>query len=570
MTRRVRRTWVLVAGVLTVWSCWSDEPTAPAAPTTIPSAATALARVQADRTDDVSGSQVHVFYVLPKDGVDRSLDVNGTLGNTVGSFQTWLSGQTSGRILRLDTYRGKLDITFFRMSRTDADLAQTGGFLREAIEGELNAAGLLRSNKIYAVYYDGGNDSTCGSGAWPSKFPGKVGALYLRGTPPGAPACNTNQFASSPSTPAQYLEYAMLHELMHVQGFVDPDAPHEWRDGHVSDDVHDLMWLGDEPVQWNPAKLDAGRDDYFATSLPSGVKNFSQSSFLYRPNSWATKAAMPTAREDLALGAINGIIYAIGGWSGTTALTTVETYSPSGNGWTRKANLPAARFQPDGAGVVNGLLYLPGGFASGSPARETKTLFVYDPATGSWSRKADLPIISACGATGVIAGKLYVTTACDGTTIAAKWLHRYDPATNSWTRLADSPHAHNLPAAGAFSGKLYLAGGFDETFRASSNLDVYDPAMNTWATKVAMPTARGGTAGGFASGKFYVVGGQDANGVQVTTTEVYDPETNTWTRKAPMPTARSNVAAVSVNGLIYVVGGLANGTILGMNRVYTP
>src|SRR2546425_5339206 len=52
-------------------------------------------RATSDRADEVSGNQIHVLYVLPSDGTDRGLDIDGTLQNTVGSFQIWLAGQTA-------------------------------------------------------------------------------------------------------------------------------------------------------------------------------------------------------------------------------------------------------------------------------------------------------------------------------------------------------------------------------------------------------------------------------------------------------------------------------------------
>ncbi len=41
---------------------------------------------------------------------------------------------------------------------------------------------------------------------------------------------------------------------------------------------------------------------------------------------WTKKADMPTARARLSTSAVNGKIYAIGGWKGGFALSTVEEY----------------------------------------------------------------------------------------------------------------------------------------------------------------------------------------------------------------------------------------------------
>jgi hypothetical protein len=222
-------------------------------------------RTFSDLPDDSSANQIHVMYILPSDGVDESLDINGTLARSVATFQRWLAGQADGQQLRLDYFGGALDITFFRMSQTDAQVASSGAYVRDRIEAELISAGFNHSNKIYAVYYGGSSTYSCGGGAWPPEVPGKVSAIYLKGTPPGAPACSTNSFASSEDRPG-YLEFAMLHDLIHALGIVATCAPNHTLRGHVSDSPNDLMYAGELP--WYPSVLDIGRNDYFKHNNP--------------------------------------------------------------------------------------------------------------------------------------------------------------------------------------------------------------------------------------------------------------------------------------------------------------
>ena len=239
----------------------------------------ASGRSTTDRPDEVTGPQVHVVYVLPSDGNDRHLDTDSTLSNTVGSWQNWLSGQTGGRVFRMDLYEGALDVTFVRLARSNATMTGYGAYVRDTIEKDLTALGLVVATKLYAVYYDGGSTYACGGGAWPQALPGRVGALYLQGAPPGAPACNTNALAVSATSPPGYLEFAMIHELMHTLGFISSTAPHFTLAGHVSDSPTDLMYAGSSP--WAPATLDVGQDDYYRPEgLPSGVLNFATSTYL--------------------------------------------------------------------------------------------------------------------------------------------------------------------------------------------------------------------------------------------------------------------------------------------------
>jgi hypothetical protein len=234
----------------------------------------ALPRSTSDRPDDRQGAQIHVLYVVPSDGTDRALDTDGTIDASVRNLQGWLRGQTGGRGLRLDTFQSELDVSFHRLTLTDAQIAANGIFVRDALERELKAAGFDAPGKIYAVYYDGSSTAACGGGAWPPALPGNVGALYLRATFGAGFPC----YDPAPSRIAlQLMDLAILHEVLHTMGFVATCAPHHTRAGHVSDSPNDLMWAGEG--SWNPSVLDVGRDDYFAAGGP-GCLDLAASTYL--------------------------------------------------------------------------------------------------------------------------------------------------------------------------------------------------------------------------------------------------------------------------------------------------
>jgi hypothetical protein len=226
-----------------------------------PAARQALPRATADRPDEVRGPQLHVVYAVPNDGADRGLDTNGALESSVASFQRWLAAETGGATLRQDTFAGQLDVTFLRLQATDAEIASRGAYVRDALEQALRAAGRIAPDKLYAVYYDGSSTTACGGGAWPPTLPGVVAAMYLKGRPPGAPPCDTNTLAAPGAAPG-YLDYGMLHELLHTLGAVPTCAPHGHQGGHVFDRTDDIMYAG--TGRWEiPGKLDPGRDDYY-------------------------------------------------------------------------------------------------------------------------------------------------------------------------------------------------------------------------------------------------------------------------------------------------------------------
>ena len=233
-------------------------------------------RATVDRPDQQAGYQIHAIYAIPSDGADHDYDTNGQVANAVSAMNSWLSTQTAGRALRIDTYQGAPDISFAQLPQTDAAYVATGLNIRDNVQQDLHTMGFNDVNKLYAVFWDGGSNDTCGGGAWPPELIGNVAAMYLDGTPPGAPACNTNPFGASSTTPG-YLELAMLHEILHTLGFVATCAPHQHGAGHVNDGNHDLMWQGSEP--WEPDTLDIGHDDYFNANIP-GCPDLANSAFL--------------------------------------------------------------------------------------------------------------------------------------------------------------------------------------------------------------------------------------------------------------------------------------------------
>ena len=282
---------------------------------------------------------------------------------------------------------------------------------------------------------------------------------------------------------------------------------------------------------------------------------------------WTALAPLPAARSSFAAGAAGGLVYAVGGKSGTSTLKSVQAYDPGTNSWSAKAGLPAARYDPSGAATIAGVLYVAGGRnAAGAP---TRTLYAYNASANSWTTRAPLPAASGCGASANIGGRLYVLTGCDATAGFKGRLHRYTPSTNSWTARASAPAAHGFPAVGAINGLLYVAGGRNAAGAATSVLHVYDPGTNSWTSKAPMPAVRFGAPGAVIGGKLYVVGGTDGQGA-VATTFVYDPATNQWSSGSPMPGPRNQLGAATAGGLLYAVGGLAGGKAVVTVERYTP
>jgi N-acetylneuraminic acid mutarotase len=305
--------------------------------------------------------------------------------------------------------------------------------------------------------------------------------------------------------------------------------------------------------------------------------------FAVAANNWITKADMPgTARRDLATATVTNaagqsVLYAIGGQSAAGSLGRVQAYNVATNSWTRRAELPIAVYNTNGAGVINGKIYVSGGVTRDKFFR--RELHMYDPTTNTWTRKQDMPRETWGGITGVINNQLYVLTCGEREEdcyidFAPLELYRYDPATDQWTFVGYSPNQLDRPMGGTIGRKLYFTGANTPSSGGGARFTVYDPATNRWMSKAPLPRARKLGAGVALGAKLYVIGGMQRNSdgtiTQVRTTSVYDPATNAWTNRAPMPTMRSGFSAsrVVLNGKarIEVVGGSRPGN----NLQYMP
>jgi len=283
---------------------------------------------------------------------------------------------------------------------------------------------------------------------------------------------------------------------------------------------------------------------------------------------WVSGTPAPAPDAQQAAATIDGTIYMVGGFN-TGNLASLYAYNPVTKIWASKSPIPQPRYAGNGAGVINGKLYVAGGWTQ-SPPLPHNDLFIYNPASDSWTSGASLSHLSACGATGVINGKLYVYSPCNGFSGYVQTLDVYDPATNAWTNLASSSAQHVMPAWAVINSKLYLASGQTATGTPTNVVEVYDPVANAWTTLAPMPVAVSG-AYSYATvdGRLLVLGGTDATGTPVTDGQLYNPVTNKWSTSKALPAPLSAGAGAVDDGFYFVLGGLASGTPSSTNEHIT-
>jgi hypothetical protein len=132
---------------------------------------------------------------------------------------------------------------------------------------------------------------------------------------------------------------------------------------------------------------------------------------------WVAKAPIPTARNHVGAGALNGLVYAVGGAANQdaneTALSNVEVYNPATNTWSTAASLPTPRaLIMSGVDAFDGHLIVGGGETAYNVP--TAQITAYDPNTNSWTQLTPLPIPRTSGILKDLGNVLIFTTGHPG------------------------------------------------------------------------------------------------------------------------------------------------------------
>jgi N-acetylneuraminic acid mutarotase len=283
------------------------------------------------------------------------------------------------------------------------------------------------------------------------------------------------------------------------------------------------------------------------------------------PNTWRSRAHMPTPRRSLAAVTLNDRIYALGGCERANTNPyapcpsgAVEEYDPTTDSWTTKAPMPTPR--SDLAAVaLDGKIYAIGGLSSDSLYSGVKVVEVYDPASDVWTSGPEMHGVRGDLAAAVAAGKIYAIGGMGdaGCLDTMTTLEEFDPVSNVWIDRGSMPTARCVSAAATVDGMLYaLSGNTNERYNVVSNF---------WSTQPAMLTPRAGFDAAVIGDKIYLLGGTPWS----SSNEVFDTATGTWTTLTPAPD-RGDPAVAAWNGYVYAIGGrYSHGAV---NRVdqFTP
>ena len=219
---------------------------------------------------------------------------------------------------------------------------------------------------------------------------------------------------------------------------------------------------------------------------------------------WRTGAALPSYIRNLGAAAVDGKVYAVGGYdNGIMVQQSNYEYNPQKNAWIIRANMPTPR---SNLAVVS----------------LDKKVYVFGGNTGDDRNEA------------------------------------YDSTSDNWQSLAPlpTPRFHLNGSAVAFSERIYVPGGAEKWFVTSSKNEMYDPFSDSWDEKAPLPTPRQSPVLVVCGKKIYAIGGHGSYPPlfqNMPIVEAYDPITDGWGRKADLPESGFAVGAVEIEGKIFVL-----------------
>jgi N-acetylneuraminic acid mutarotase len=267
------------------------------------------------------------------------------------------------------------------------------------------------------------------------------------------------------------------------------------------------------------------------------------------PAAWRSEPSLQYARSAHAVATDGSAIYVVGG-SGAGHRAVLELERFDGVAWVTESTLPGEGLNAPAAAIVDGRLYVIGGFHGVSNLPSDRVL-VYDLRTRRWSEAAPLPAPRGGHAAVVASGRIHVFGGGnDRATLADHDV--YDPQRNRWQRETPLPRTLGSPAGVVGDGRIWSIGG--RSGRADYG-SVYRYEGDAWVAGPDIDPR--GTAGAVLyRGAIHVFGGESqARGTTLGDVLRLDPATQQWQLAASLPSPRAYARTVVFRERVFVVGG---------------
>ncbi|MFF8830827.1 Kelch repeat-containing protein [Streptomyces sp. NPDC015131] len=291
---------------------------------------------------------------------------------------------------------------------------------------------------------------------------------------------------------------------------------------------------------------------------------------------WRDRAPMPQARAEVGAAVLGGRLYVVGGTlqrdgaAPVWASDVVTSYDPRTDRWASHAPLPRALTHVAVA-ALDGRLYAFGGFTDAVHLDPQPAAYVYHPAEDRWSRLPDMPRRLGSVAAVAVDGRLHLVGGRESTSVVTlpnppislgfgtvNSHFVYDPRRCRWSAARPLPGEPRDHAGVAVLGReIHVFGG--RVADVTDNLarhDVYDAGTGRWSAAAPLPVPRSAGAAVVLGGRIVYAGGECGSGGDTFgDVTVYDPVSDGWSAAGSLPRGRHGLGAGAVHGRAYFAAG---------------
>jgi N-acetylneuraminic acid mutarotase len=251
-------------------------------------------------------------------------------------------------------------------------------------------------------------------------------------------------------------------------------------------------------------------------------------------------------------------------------VTRSDVYNPATNSWTRIADMPT-RLTHAGVATVGRDVYFAGGYIGTGPGYTqqfgTEQVWRYNVDTNTYHAMPNLPAKLAGGGLVAVGRNLHYFGGNNASRqdVGVHYRLNLDNPAAGWVARKSMITARSHMGYVNLNGRIYAVGGQkgnDGSLVAQSVVEMYDPATDTWTSRRAMPRGVNHISGStfVMGGRILTLGGQTSHNTAIADTYAYDPVANTWTSLTPLPSARFSGVAATINGKILFTGGSSQTT----------
>ncbi len=233
--------------------------------------------------------------------------------------------------------------------------------------------------------------------------------------------------------------------------------------------------------------------------------------------------------------------------------------------WEVVSTIPQTRYESSTA-VWRDRLYVFGGFRD-AVLQGSERVDIWDPATGTWSRGADMPHAATHRNAVPVGDTIWFAGGFEGDHPgpATDRVLGYVPTTDSWFEGPPLPDVRGGGALVADSRRLHYVAGYggDKLARTEHwmlDLDAWQARGASWEPRAPLPLPSGHLSGAALDGYLYAIGGaipHDPFSVDLLEVYRYDPRADTWSDAArlPFPLSHTEPSTLVRDGQIWLVGG---------------